>query len=119
MDLDSWYVISIPTIMKVRVISKFSDTPRRIDNSTFPKKLKIGDKQELFIIFGQFKNQWQTINVFIWNILNMVVKKVTLFNSSTFVFSESFSLQEIYLLARDQKLRLFKPLVRLVRVQEK
>jgi len=49
----------------------------------------------------------------------MVVKKVTLFNSSTFVFSESFSLQEIYLLARDQKLRLFKPLVRLVPVQEK
>ena len=60
MDLDSWYVISIPTIMKVRVISKFSDTPRRIDNSTFPKiwklatnrsfssfsdNLKISDKQ--------------------------------------------------------------------------
>ena len=56
MDLDSWYVISIPTIMKVRVISKFSDKPWRIDNSTFPKKLKIGDKQELFIIFGQFES---------------------------------------------------------------
>ena len=106
MDLDSWYVISKPTIMKV-IIRKFSDT--QLINHQHSPKLKIGARQSFFItISDKFKSvtNKQYKCIYIKQFCLWLLKKLHYLTVQLLDFLNHFSVQEMCLLARDQKFRL-------------